>query len=212
MGREVAAVHRRNVGRNERRKRLRVVPVIEVATIPLQRLHRAQCVRRAQNELSGRKIPKVMRRQVGEQRQPHIGRRRATRDRDRRLLLHVVRWQPVVVRTHIHFEIRPRAACKLAQEMHLLERQLRAAPHERAAHPPGDCGRGRPKQQDGAGDRQRHGFGCGQADPRERGDCRGDPHGAVGRKHVRAIAFQPALHLARSIPFEQATLRDQHPP
>ena len=117
MGREVAAVHRRNIGRNEWRQRLRVVPVIEVAPIPLQRFHRAQCVRRAQNELSGRKIPKVMRRQVGEQRQPHVGRRGATRDRDRRLLLHVVGRQPMVVRTHIHFEIRPRPARKLAQEL-----------------------------------------------------------------------------------------------
>ena len=61
----------------------------------LERLHRAHRIRRARDELPGCLIAEIVRRQVGEQRQPHVGRRRAMRDDDAAFLLHVVGRQPV---------------------------------------------------------------------------------------------------------------------
>ena len=59
---EVPAVHRRDIERDERQSRLGVVPVIEVASMALQRFHCPECVRRAHDESSGRHVTEVVRR------------------------------------------------------------------------------------------------------------------------------------------------------
>ena len=66
MSREVPAVHRRNVERCQRFQRLRVVSVVEVASVPFQGFHRAECIRRALDELSGRDVAEVVRGQIRE--------------------------------------------------------------------------------------------------------------------------------------------------
>ena len=67
MAREVATVHRRDIARGKRQLRLGVVPVIEMPPMPLQRFHAAQRIRRALDQLSGRQIAEVMRRQIGKE-------------------------------------------------------------------------------------------------------------------------------------------------
>ena len=105
--------------------RLRVVPVVEVPPIPLQRFHAAQRICRAYDELSGRQITEVVSRQIGKQRQSHVGRRSTVRDGDRRMFLHVVGRQKMVVRSDVRLEIGPRLPRELAQEVGLVNRQPR---------------------------------------------------------------------------------------
>ena len=146
MACEVPTVHGRNIARSERQSRLGVVPVVEVPAMPLQRFHSAQCIRRARDELSGREITEVMRRQVGKQRQSHVGRRSPVRDIERRMFLHIVGWQPMVVRADVGLEIRPGLPGQLAQEKGLVECQLGTPPRERTTHPPSNRGRCSPQQ------------------------------------------------------------------
>ena len=144
MTREVPAVHRRNVGGVQRFQRLRVVPVVEVAAVPFHGLHRAQCTRRALDELSGRNVTEVVRGQIREQRQPHVGRRRAVRHHGTAILLIVIRRQPMIFRADEGLEERPGLARKLAQEEGLVGRQPGFTAGERPADPPGDGGRDQP--------------------------------------------------------------------
>ncbi len=140
MAGEVAAVHCRDVPRRQRLQRLRVVPVVEVPPVPLQPVHRAQGARRALDELPGGKVAEVVGRQIRQQGQPDVGRRRAMRDRGDAILLIVVGRQPVVFRADEALEEGPGATRKFAQEAHLLERQGRLAAGERTADPPRDDG------------------------------------------------------------------------
>ena len=61
MARKVSAVHRRHIGRQQRFQRLRVVPVVEVASVTFQPFHRVEGIRRAFDELSGRHVAEVVR-------------------------------------------------------------------------------------------------------------------------------------------------------
>ena len=123
MARKVSAVHRRDVGRQQRFQRLRVVPVVEVASVPFQRFHRVERVRRALDELSGRNVAEVVRGQICEQRKSHIGRRRAMRDHGNGMLLIVIRRQPMIVRTDERLEERPGLSGKLPEKDGLVGRQ-----------------------------------------------------------------------------------------
>ena len=140
MAREVSAVHRRNVERWQRLQRLRVVPVVEVTLVPFQGCHRVECIRRALDELSGRNVAEVVRGQIREQRKPHVGRGRAMRNHGNRMLLIVIRWQPVIFRTDEGLEERPGLARNLLQKNDLVGRQPCFTAGERPADPPGDGG------------------------------------------------------------------------
>ncbi len=122
MACKVPAVHRRNVGRLQRFQRLRIVPVVEVASVPLQGLHRAECIRRALDELPGRNVAEVVSGQIREQRKPHVGRRRAMPDHGNGMLLIVIRRQPMIFRTDERLEERPGLSGKLPEKEGLVSR------------------------------------------------------------------------------------------
>ncbi len=191
--RQVAAVHRRNVDRLQRLQRLGVVPVIKVAAIPFQAHHRAQRAARAVDEASGRQVAEVMRGQIREQRQSHVGRRRAMRDRGHGMFLHVVRRQPIVFRADEGFEERPSLAGNRAEKAGLLGRQAGFAASERAAHPPGDRGRGQPQQQDRSSHGQHGGLGHRQTQRRHHRERGSHPHHPVKSAEILApLAIQVA--------------------
>ncbi len=140
MAGEVAAVHRRDVQRWQRLQRLRVVPVVEVPPVTFQSVHRAQGVRRALDEQSGRDVAEVVSGQVRQQRQPDVGRRGAMGDCGNAILLIVVGGQPMVRGADEAVEELPRPPRQRAQEEGLGRRQLCFARHKRAADPPRENG------------------------------------------------------------------------
>ena len=75
--------------------------------------------------------PEVVRSQRGEQAHADVRRRRAVRDR-RRLLLDIVRRQPVVLRTCERLEVAPRLARDLEQERRDPPRRARVCGARRA--------------------------------------------------------------------------------
>ncbi len=126
--------------------------------------------------------------------------------------LNVVRRQPMVVRTDVRLEVRPRPARQLAQEMQLVEREPAASPSKRTTDPPGNGGRRAPQQEDGPGDGQCRGMRESEASPRRRGDGRGHAHRPIRCEKRRAPALlQRPLGVAGGAPLEQAAVREQHP-
>ena len=122
MACKVPAVHRRNVGRLQWFQRLRVVPVVEVAPVPLQGLHRVECIRRPVDELSDRNVAEVVSGQIRKERKPHVGRRRAMPDHGNGMLLIVIRGQPVIFRSDESLEERPGLSGKLPEKEGLVSR------------------------------------------------------------------------------------------
>ena len=110
--------------------RLRIVPVVEVPTVPFQGLHRVEGICRAFDELPGRQIAEVVGGQVREQRQSHIRRRRAMRDSRNRMLLIVIRRKPMIVRTDEGLEERPGLSGQVLKKDRLVRQSdwLRAGP------------------------------------------------------------------------------------
>ena len=107
---KVAAVHRGNIGRRQRLQGLGVVPVVEVPTMARQRI---QCVEHQAATLhhaTDLQVAEIVGRQVGQQRQPDVGRRGASRHHQRGMLLHVVGRKPVILRAYVSFEEGPRPA------------------------------------------------------------------------------------------------------
>ena len=88
-------------------QRLRVIPVVKVAPVPLQACHRAQGFVRALDELPDGNVAEVAGRQIREQGKPHVGRRRPVRNRRNRLFLVIVGWQPMVIGTDESLEEGP---------------------------------------------------------------------------------------------------------
>ena len=210
MAREVAAVHRRNVDRVQRLQRLGVVPVIKVAAIPFQARHRAQRAGRALDEASGRQVAEVIRGQIREQRQSHVGRRRAMRNHGHGMLLHIVRRQPIVFRADEGFEERPGFARKGAEKAGLIGRQAGSAASQRAAHPPGNRGRDQPQHQQRPRHRQRgRVVGRRQTQRRHHRERGSHPHHPVKGDEVPAPL---AIQVARRGPFEQSLVADSQPP
>ena len=217
MAGKVAAVHRRDIERRQRRARLRVVPVVEMALVPLELRHRVERIGRTQDELARRNVAEVVGGEIREQREAHVRRRRAMRDDRDRMLLIVVGRQPPVVRTDERLEERPGPSRERAQEGHLPGGQSRFAPRERAAHPPCDAGRDEPQQED----RRRHGQcrrnRCRQQDRRRGGDHRGDPHRLDGGDDPLTPAgiagtATIGVHAREGRPFQQFPAADEHPP
>ena len=142
-----------------------------------------------------------------------VGEVRCATRRDR-VLLEVVRRQPVVVRADEGLEERPGPARELAQEARLLGGQLRLAARQRSADPPGDR-------------RARRATAAGSAPPRrqrararERQQARGVATATTGADPHRPDAAPPSArraHAARPVvrdgsPFEQPPVRDEHAP
>ena len=208
IGREVPAVHGRDVCGRQWFQRERVVPVVEVAAVPLQGFHGAECIRRTLDQSSGRKITEVVGGQIGEERKPHVGRRRAMRHHTHGMLLIVIRRQPMVFWAHERLEERPRLSRQHPKKDGLISRQPRLAADERSADPPGDGGRGKPGGQYGPSDCQ-----CGrpeehQIDKHSQGSDGGDPHPLVGGNDVRGAR---AIGVARRIPLQESSAHDQPP-
>ncbi len=135
---QVAAVHRRDIAWRQWLQSLRVVPVVEMPAVLLKLVERAQGVSRALDELAGRQIAEVIRRQICQQRHADVGRRGPVRDRGDAIVLIVVWRQPVVLGADQLLEEGPGPPRKRAQEEDLRGSQGRLAASERQTDPPGD--------------------------------------------------------------------------
>ena len=114
----------------------RVVPVEEMAAMPLERLHCAHRIRRALDELPGRfdsRSRAPSNRPAG---QSHVGRRRAMRNDDAAFLLHIVGRQPVFVGVDVRLENPHVLRGKSRRNLCDRRRQFVAARSERLADPP----------------------------------------------------------------------------
>ena len=153
MAGQVAAIDRRHIERWQRQQGLGVIPVVEMATVLLQAGHRGQRLRRALEQPPGREIAEVVGREIGQQRQPHVGRRGAMGYRGDAVFLKVVGRQPVIVRADETVEEGPGPPRQVAQEEALFAAQRRRTTNQRPADPPGDDRGNQPEDQD----RPRHG-------------------------------------------------------
>ncbi len=206
MAGQIAAVHRRDVSRVQRAQGLRVVPVVKVAAMAFQAGHAGQAVGGAFEQLPGRDVAEIVRRQIGQQRQPHIGRRGAMRQRGGAVFLVIVRRQPVVIRADESLEISPGLARDAAKIVRLFGAQARHAARQRQAEPPGDGGGEQPEQQNRPGQRQRGRIHHRQ--PARRGDGQ---HGRErhGAQYGERIVAAGRVLIAGGLPFQQPLLREQ---
>jgi len=207
VAREVSAVHRRDVERQQRFQGLRVVPVVEMTSMSRQGLHRAQRILRALDELPRRKVSEVVGGQIREERKPHIGRRGAMCDRCDAVFLVVVRWQPMIFRP-TKVSKNSRSCAKASGERGSGPTIEPLCGGEREADPPGDGGGGEPQGQDGSGRRQRDRPRNPEVDRRGGGDHGGDPHRS---EECRQVLAAIAVRVPRRLPFEKPLLREQHP-
>ena len=93
----VAAVHGGEEGRVQRLERARVVPVVKMPPAARQALHRGDQTAQKGKRLRAADHPQVAGRGRAGRRKAHVGGRRAVRRALRRLVLHVVRRQEVVL-------------------------------------------------------------------------------------------------------------------
>ena len=206
MRREIAAVHRRDVARSQWSQSLRVVPVVEMSLVALERGHRLKCFRGAFDQGAGRDVAEVRGREARELRNADVGRRGAVRDHGAGLLLEIVGRQPVVLLDDELLEVGPGLARDAAQENRLLTRQLRSAADQRPAEPPGEDGRRKPKHEDGQGGRQ-----CARFPGRESGRGEAREEGSGPHRANRAEEIGRGLPIVIRAPFQQVPPGDQHP-
>ena len=149
--REVAAVDRGDVARQERLEVLRLVPVEEVPLVVREALDALERAAHAQRQLARAEVAEVVRRERREEHHADVRRRRAVGRLLARLLLVVVDGEPLVVRAHEHVEEAPRPAGKQPQLAPLVavaaarSRDLRGL-----AHPARNLGRDEPERQERA--------------------------------------------------------------
>src|ERR1700694_3345776 len=124
-----------------------------------ERLHRPQRIAGPVDKLAGSDVTEVARRHVGEKRQAHVGGGSTMSDSRYRVLLKVVRRQPMIFGTDKGLEERPRPACGLSQKEYLVTGQPGTAADQGPAYPPGDGRRGGPQQQYGKRNEARSGHG-----------------------------------------------------
>ena len=117
---EVAAVHTRDIVREQRLEGAGVVPIVKVPAVPLQLVHRGQRVIGALDQAAYRKIAEIAGRQIGQQRQSHVGGRCPRSDHRCGDFLKIVRWQPVLCGGHQRLEVVPRLARGTAQKGQLV--------------------------------------------------------------------------------------------
>ena len=126
-----------------------------MAAVALECRHGRERVCRALDELAGLDVAEVVGRQIGQQSEPHVGRRSAVRDHRYRMFLEVVRRQPMIFGADEGFEKCPRPARQFLQEDNLLVAEFCFAAYQRPADPPRDGRRRQPQEKHGCCDRQR---------------------------------------------------------
>lgn len=136
VARQVPAVHSRDVPRRQRPQRQRVIPVEEVTLVSLKALHRLEHPGSPVNESVRRDIPEVVRREVRQECEPHVRRRRAVRDHGGGVLLKIVRRQPVVFGPDERLEEAPRPGRQIVQKLLLVALEGRGALRGHPADPP----------------------------------------------------------------------------
>ena len=200
-GGAVAAVHRGHIQRGHRPQRARVVPVVKMPVPAGQLLHgREHPLRQLQP------APAVDTQRVcaerGHEREPHVRRRRAVRRAGRRLGLHVVRRQVVILCRAERLKILPRRL-RPAQQLALRRarqgrgtnrvRRSERCQHEGTEHPH-DAG-GQPRR-------------ARRQDGREQAQRARRPE----RAQVRAQPVALARALRRRLPLQEVSVRHQHAP
>ena len=173
----------------------------------LQRGHGGQRVARAFQQAASGDVAEIVRGQIGQQRQPHIGGRSPVRDDGAVIILKIIRRQPVIFGGHELFEKSPGPARVFSEKNELRGAQARLARRQRAADPPGDGRRTQPQQQDGRRDRQCGGRQRGAAHRAGHGDEWPAPHTA---QCTGQIVAPVAFHFAGCVPFQQSPVRDTH--
>ena len=200
-GGAVAAVHRGHIQRRHRPQRARVVPVVKMPVPAGQLLHGREHPLRQLQPASVVDAQRVCA-EGGHEREPHVRRRRAVRRAGRRLGLHVVRRQVVILGCAERLKILPRRL-RPAQQLALRRarqgrgtnriRRAERCQHEGTEHPHDAGGQPRrARRQDGREQAQR-------ARWPERAQIRAQP-----------VVFAGALR--RRLPLQQVLARYQHAP
>src|SRR2546425_12741950 len=102
-----------------------------MATMAFQSLHRAECICRPLDGLIRGNVAEVGCGQIGEQPQAHIRRRGAMTDDKSRMLLNIIRRQPMIFRAHERFKECPSLTGKLLKETNLINSKRWSARSER---------------------------------------------------------------------------------
>ena len=187
MAAEVAAVHGGHIHRQQRRQRLRVVPVQKMPTMALHPLQRGERGFHPCQQLGGVDPAELARASRAQQVQTNVGRRGAVRHHVHRQRLQVVRRQVVVIGHHAALEQAPgvaRDAFKIGA-IGLGQHQLgvgRAWP----ADAPGPQGRRGPPQ-------AQH-----RRQPRRRG-ADGEQHGQQCQRQQRLVPVLPPQRRQRRL-------------
>ena len=146
---EVATVDRGDVARGERCKRVDVVPVEQVTTVPLEAAERIERVADAADELRDGAPAKVAGSQIGEQSHRDVGGTGAGCHDQLAVHLHVVGWEPIGMGRHIFLEVPPGAPSGRGQELLLRARESDGPRRQRQTDPPGDERREQPCHEPG---------------------------------------------------------------
>src|SRR6185503_588677 len=110
MARQVAAIYRRDVLRLQRLKRFSVVPIEKMPAEFSQFLERREGEFYALEKLQRRNVAQVVRRHCGQQQQPYVGRGGAVSGYRRRILLKIIRREPVIFSANKSFKEAPGTA------------------------------------------------------------------------------------------------------
>jgi hypothetical protein len=94
----------------------------------------------ALDERTRGQVPEVVRREVREERKPHVRGRAAVREPDGGMLLEIVRGQPMVFRADVGLEEGPGPAREVSKEERLVDGELGFATDDGTADPPRDGG------------------------------------------------------------------------
>ena len=206
VSREIAAVHAGDVEREEWLERARLIPVVEVAAMPFESLHRGESGLRAANQAAGGEIAEVAGGKIREQGQPDVGGRRAGGDDGVGRFLKVVRRQPVFFFGNEGFKVVPGLARNESKEGRLFVGQRRSGRFDGLADPPRNPRSGEP----GAKNWQRQGqlvqVGEHEEDGRPQRDERRDPHRGIEAGEIGAgVSFG----ITRGLPFEESLASHQ---
>lgn len=187
MAGQVAAVHRRHVGRRQHLRRAGVVPVVEVAPVARQRAHAGQRGFQPVRGLHGAGPAEVARGHGRQQVQPHVGGRGAACHHGLGVFLEVVGRQVVLGRRDEGLEKAPSTPRNAPQRQRVVQRRcaLRCR-HRAAARAPGQCRRRQPQGQQ----RQHQGPRCrcedGSSSSQHRGQQQATGHQPVKARRPRA--------------------------
>ena len=160
------------------------------------------CVRTQQ--LRSRAIAEIVGRQIGKQRHADVRWTGARRDHQVRILLDVVRWQPIVFRRNELFEVPPRLARKLFEKLLLIlgepQRRLAELADSATRRPAAKQSTRRSRAPHRAVPRD----GRTRVTTRRRGGQRGSESHRAER--VRQASVAASFRIAGRLPFEQPPL------